>query len=69
MRNRCGINHGCCEFDTATVAAVHGLDGWVGSMDGDFADEQIRVAEMLIQQLRAAGANPLPLYRAALQNQ
>ena len=76
MRKCRGHNHDSCEFDTATAPAVHRQDLWIGSEDGDLANaeaqEQIRVAEMMIQQLRTAGANPTnppPAFRAAFQKQ
>ena len=70
MRKSRGDHHGSCKFDTATVPAVLRQDLGIGSKDGDLANsqqEQIRLAEAVIQQLRANPTNPRPPLRAAFQ--
>ena len=70
----CAYNHGSCEFDTSTVPAVHrqdlriGKQGWLRcKTHAEAQQEQIRMTEVVIQQLRANPMNPSPPIRAAFQ--
>ena len=74
VRKCCGHNHGSYEFDAATVPAVHRQDGLEARMEtlqthAEAQQEQIRVAEIVIQQLRTNPTNPPPPFRAAFQKQ
>ena len=56
------------------IDRISGLEAMMATLQthADAQQEQIRVAEMMIQQLRTAGANPTnppPAFRAAFQKQ
>ena len=73
VRKCCGHNHGSCEFDTATVPPVHrqdlGMEARMVTLQthAEAQQEQIRMAEVVIQQLRAKPSNPPPPLPAAFQ--